>query len=122
LIWNGFGEVAWAKAALPEVLRRYTRGKPEPSQNIDESGWAIVNKDEKTGKSIGTFEFVSIDDKWGEKGYRQKLFQQSMQYMTEYLSVEKWLTRSFDWASLGEVVVVDVSRSMLPHCSYHSFI
>jgi RimJ/RimL family protein N-acetyltransferase len=116
MIWNSFGEVAWAKAALPEVLRRYSHGKSEPPQSIDNSGWAFVNKDEKTGRTIGTFEFISTDDRWGERGYRKKLFQQSMEYMTEYLSVEKWLARAFDWAGLGEeVVVVDVSRFLFPY-------
>ena len=113
-------EVTPACTKLPAALRMYSQGKDQPAQELHETAFAVEFK-EQLGEGGSFWDFIENDGEGDRKGYRTKQFSEAMQVVHQVtpLHTTKLISDGFDWASLGEGTVVDVSR---PFLSPRSFI
>lgn len=103
-----------AMSVMPETLRRYTAGKPALTQNVDETAFAVLNKD---GGPFGSFqtswELLENDGEGERKGWRQRNFAVFMRYVNDIFQFEKIIEEGYDWAAAGNIRVIDVSLTII---------
>lgn len=99
---------------LNEALERYSRGKPELSQDMHETAFALYHQEETFGKFTNSWEFIENDGVGERKGWRQRNFVQFMNYIKEIFQLEKTMLNVYDWKAAGASTVVDVSRKLSP--------
>lgn len=97
----------------PESLRQYSLGKENLSEEITESGFAVADID-RTGHPTSYWEYLKHTPEGKPDGFRAKRFAEAMGMaaVASGISPQSVVKLGFDWASLGEVTVVDVS---FPH-------
>lgn len=98
----------------PESLRKYSAGKERPSEEVLESGFAIADID-KTGHRITFWDYIQHTPEGKPEGFRAKRFAEAMQAtaMASATNPDEVVKRGFDWDTLGQATVVDVSRPKL---------
>jgi hypothetical protein len=98
-----------ATVYVPQSLQRFSAGKNKASEDIMQSGFAISDFDH-TGRPTSLWEFLDRTPEAKPEGYRVKRFSEAMQVVAAnsvYKTEE--ILATFDWQSLGEATVVDVS-------------
>ena len=94
---------------LPDALRKFSLGKDIPSQELNETPFALAFGDRvESGKF---WDFIRRDGEGSEKGFRLRRFAQAMRVarISSAMDFQGLLTTGFNWESLGEGTVVDVS-------------
>lgn len=94
----------------PEALRKYSAGRKTLSEEVTESGFSVANVD-KLDRPESFWEYVDRDVDGKPKGYRAQEFSNAMQAAASAsaIKMEDVLRTAYDWGSLGEATVVDVS-------------
>lgn len=110
MIAHNAEEVRISDYYFPEALRRFSLGKPTLSQEIYESGWGVADVD-KTGKLVSYWDYLKGQPEGKPAGFREKRFAEAMQAAAAVagVGVHEYLRDHYDWASLGEAKVIDVS-------------
>ena len=94
---------------LPEALRKFSMGKGTASEELDEAAFGLGHLDEH-GKPMTMWEFLQNDGEGDKKGYRMLRFAEAMQVSSKASKLNFGrIEGGFDWASLGDATVVDVS-------------
>jgi hypothetical protein len=111
-IAHNLEEVEPACGKLPEALRKFSMGKQEATEELEETPFGLGHLDEH-GKPVTLWEFMQNDGEGDKKGYRMRRFAEAMQVASKASNLNfETVGRGFDWASLGEATVVDVSFSL----------
>lgn len=98
---------------LNEALDRYSRGKPELTQEMSETAFALLHSGgELSGKHRNSWDFLENDGIGEKKGWRQKSFVEFMSYIKEIFQLEGVVLDAFDWKAAGNTTLVDVSRTL----------
>jgi hypothetical protein len=110
MIAHNAEEVRISDYYFPESLRRFSLGKPTLSQEINESGWGVADVD-KTGKLVSYWDYLKGQPEGKPEGFREQRFAEAMQAGAAVagVGVNEYLKDNYDWASLGEAKVIDVS-------------
>ena len=103
-------EVRRASLETPLSLQKFSVGKVEPSQEVIEAGLSLADLG-KTGKP------QSLWDYFEQNPFAAKLFSEAMQVASKFsfLRIEDVLQAGFDWASLRQATVIDVSFTIFYH-------
>ncbi|EMR64683.1 hypothetical protein MGN70_008603 [Eutypa lata] len=97
---------------LNEALDRYSRGKPELTQEMSETAFALLHSGgELSGKHRNSWDFLENDGIGEKKGWRQKSFVEFMSYIKEIFQLEGVVLDAFDWKAAGNTTLVDVGGS-----------
>lgn len=104
---------------LPEALRKYSQGKSHLTKNMKETAFKLCHSGGTWGDFENSWSFIEDDGvAEGEvgyekrsKGWRQRSFVKFMVYIRELFKTEHLVLNALDWASVGDVTVVDVSHS-----------
>jgi hypothetical protein len=111
-IAHNMEEVEPACGKLPEALRRFSMGKQEATEELEETAFGLEHLDEH-GKPVTLWEFMQNEGDGDKRGYRMPRFAEAMQVASRASNMNLETVRGgFDWASLGETTVVDVSFSL----------
>lgn len=95
---------------LNEALDRYSRGKPELTQEMNETSFALLHSGGKlSGTHRNSWDFLENDGFGDKKGWRQKRFVEFMSYIKEIFQLEGVVVDALDWKAAGNVKLVDVS-------------
>lgn len=99
-------EMRQATTYTPEALRRFSIGREQPSQELEESGFAVADV-KHSGRRTTFFDYLSADEA------KAKSFAQGMQAVAvaSVTGNAETITSRYDWASLGTATVVDVGGS-----------
>jgi hypothetical protein len=116
MISHNIEEVRISDYYFPESLRRFSVGKPILSQEIHESGWGVADID-KTGKLQSFWDYLERQPEGKPEGFRANRFAEAMQIAAAAsgFSMTDYLRDHYDWASLGEAKVIDVSFQCVDH-------
>jgi len=103
-------EIRRAGLETPLSLQKFSSGKTEPSQEVLEAGLSLADLGQ-TGKP------QSIWDYFEQNSFAAKRFSEAMQVASKFsfLRIEDVLQAGFDWASLGQATVIDVSFTIFCH-------
>lgn len=103
-----------ATTHIVESIEKYTLGKDKESEDVLESGFALANVD-RLDKPESFWDYLNRAEEGKPKGYRAQKFAEAMQCAaaTSAVKSEESLRLGYDWGSLGEVTVVDVSSCSL---------
>ncbi|PGH07096.1 hypothetical protein AJ79_06374 [Helicocarpus griseus UAMH5409] len=96
---------------MNEALQRYSRGKTELTQEMNESSFALFHSSGIYGKYNNSWELLENDGAGEKKGWRAKNFVEFMRYVKEIFHLEEIVLQSHDWKAAGDVTVVDVGGS-----------
>ncbi|ORY63330.1 O-methyltransferase-domain-containing protein [Pseudomassariella vexata] len=96
---------------MNEALRRYSQGKPELTQKMDESSFALFHAGGQFGKHGNSWDMLENDGDGEKQGWRQKNFVEFMRYVKEIFHLEGVVLDAHDWKSVGKATVVDVGGS-----------
>lgn len=102
-------ESHYACTRLPDALRKYSLGMDTLAQEPYETPFALAFGDRvESGKF---WDFLRDDGEGPEKGFRLRRFAQAMRVarISSAVDFKGLLTGGFDFESLGEGTVVDVS-------------
>ena len=91
---------------LHEALQRYSRGKPELTQDQKESAFALLHSGGAYSGHTNYFEYQESGDGWRSKSYTK-----FMGYLKEIFHMENLVLDLKDWKAVGKASVVDVSTS-----------
>jgi hypothetical protein len=92
-----------------ESLRKYSAGKSKFTEEVLESGFSIADID-RTGHPVDYWAYAKVTPEGKPAGFREKRFAEAMQAAAGGSSAPTELLRdNFDWASLEEGTVIDVS-------------
>lgn len=98
---------------LNHALDRYSRGRAELTQKLDETSFALFHSGgvfgEKYKVSWDYLEKDGDDEGPRKRGWRQREFADFMRYIKEIFRLEELIVDCFDWEGAGELRVVDVS-------------
>jgi hypothetical protein len=94
---------------LNEALRRYSAGKPKPSQDMSETSFALFHAGGQFGNFQNSWERLENDGKGAKQGWRQRNFVELMKCLKELFHLEDVVLNSYDWPAEGRFTVVDVS-------------
>jgi hypothetical protein len=94
---------------LNEALARYSKNKPELTQEVTESAFALFHKNGPYGSYTTSWELLENDGEGERKGWRQRNFVEFMRYVKEIFRLEDTVLDCYDWAGAGNAMVVDVS-------------
>jgi hypothetical protein len=95
---------------LNEALDRYSRGRSELTQEMNETSFALFHSGGTFGgKHRNSWDFLENDGVGETRGWRQKHFAEFMRYVKEIFRLEDVVKNALDWKSMGEATVVDVS-------------
>lgn len=100
---------------LNEALRRYNVGKPELSQDVSESAFALFHAGGQFGGYKNTWEMIENDGQGERKGWRQRNFVEFMGYLKDLFQLEGVVLNYTGWPTEGKVTVADVSRPPALH-------
>ncbi|CAI4214100.1 unnamed protein product [Parascedosporium putredinis] len=95
---------------LNEALARYSKSKPELTQEVTESAFALFHKSGIYGNFDTSWELIENDGEGERKGWRQRNFVEFMKYVKEIFRLEETVSDSFDWAGAGDAMVVDTRK------------
>jgi hypothetical protein len=108
-IAHNMEEVEPACGKLPEALKKFSMGKLEATEEVDETPFGLSHLDEK-GKPMTFWQFIQSDGQGDNKGYREPRFAEAMQIASRASNPNsETVGQGFDWADLGKATVVDVS-------------
>ncbi|OTA94552.1 hypothetical protein M434DRAFT_10624 [Hypoxylon sp. CO27-5] len=96
---------------LNEALNRYSRGKPELTQNMNETAFALFHKGGQFGGYENSWDLLENDGEGEKKGWRQRNFVEFMRYIKEIFHMEELVLHAHDWKAVGKATVVDVGGS-----------
>ncbi|KAI5919442.1 sterigmatocystin 8-O-methyltransferase [Camillea tinctor] len=97
---------------MHEALNKYSKGKPELTQEMTETAFALFHRTGALGKKYdNSWDLLENDGEGEEKGWRQRNFVEFMRYVKEIFHLEEIVLDSNDWAAMGEGTVVDVGGS-----------
>ncbi|KAI1661581.1 S-adenosyl-L-methionine-dependent methyltransferase [Daldinia decipiens] len=96
---------------MPEALRKYSRGKPALTQDMDETSFALLYSGGKLGNHKTSWDLLENDGEGENKGWRQRDFVSFMAYIKEIFHLEGVLLDAYDWKAVGKASVVDVGGS-----------
>lgn len=96
---------------MNEALERYSRGKPNLTQKMDESSFALFHSGGQFGKHGNSWDLLENDGVGEKQGWRQKNFVEFMRYIKEIFHLEGVVLDAHDWKSIGKATVVDVGGS-----------
>ena len=94
---------------MQEALARYSCGKPELTQNMDESSFPLLHKTGTYGSYNSSWQFIENDGVGEQKGWRQRKFVEFMRYIKGLFHLEEIVLGAQDWVKAGKATVVDVS-------------
>ena len=99
----------------PEAFRKYSAGKDKETEDILESGFAVADHD-RLGQPSNLWQYLDREVEGKPKGFRTQTFAQAMQTAASAsaIRVEDVLLTGYDWESLGEATVIDVSPPRQP--------
>jgi 6-hydroxytryprostatin B O-methyltransferase len=100
---HNLGEILPASSRLPDAIERYGDSQ-DPTEVALSIAWNLE-------KGKGLFDWFKNDGEGPNKGWRARQFAQSMAAMDGGGHDIRYTTEGFDWGSLGEATVVDVSIS-----------
>jgi hypothetical protein len=105
-------ELRPAALYFPESLRKFNAGREESSEEVVESAFSLADVD-RTGHPTTFWDYLKHDPEGKPEGFRAKRFAEAMQTasLASAASRDDVVKLGFDWASLGEATVVDVSLS-----------
>lgn len=94
----------------PEAFRRFSAGRDEPTEEMLESGFAVADCD-RLGRPSSFWEFLEREVEGRPDGFRVQTFARSMQAGASASNIKDGdvLLRGYDWSSLGEATIIDVS-------------
>ncbi|PKS12521.1 hypothetical protein jhhlp_000728 [Lomentospora prolificans] len=92
---------------LNEALARYSKNKPELTQEVTESAFALFHKSGIYGDFNTSWELLENDGEGERKGWRQRNFVEFMKYVKEIFRLEDTVLDCYDWAGAGDAMVVD---------------
>ena len=100
---------------VPEALRLYS-GNGKLTEEITESGLSLADLD-KTGSPTTFWDYLKHYQKGEEEGFRATRFAGAMRMAagSSTISVQDVVKDGFDWKSVGDATIVDVS--IHPLCS-----
>ncbi|KAI1212480.1 sterigmatocystin 8-O-methyltransferase [Annulohypoxylon truncatum] len=96
---------------LNEALDRFSRGKPELTQNINETSFALFHSGGQFGKHGNSWDLLENDGAGDKQGWRQRNFVEFMRYIKEIFHLEGVVLDAHDWKAAGKATVVDVGGS-----------
>lgn len=110
MIAHNAEEVRISDYFVPESLRRFSLGKPTLTQEINESGWGVADID-KSGKLVPYWDYLKGRQEGKPEGFREKRFAEAMQAAAAVagFGIDEYMKDNYDWTSLGEAKVIDVS-------------
>ncbi|KAF2684048.1 sterigmatocystin 8-O-methyltransferase [Lentithecium fluviatile CBS 122367] len=91
---------------LHEALQRYSRGKPELTQEQRESAFALLHSGGMYSGHTNYFEYQESGDGWRSRSYTK-----FMGYLKEIFHMENLVLDLKDWKAVGKASVVDVGGS-----------
>jgi hypothetical protein len=109
LIGHNTDTVGAAMVKQAEAIEKWGES-PEPSEA------AIMIAFGLRGKHKTFWEFMETDGEGEKKGWRARRFGEAMRSLSTESSVATFVHAVFDWESLGEAIVVDVSSSASCNC------
>jgi hypothetical protein len=94
---------------LPEVLRRYSQGKPELTKDMKETAFKLCHSGGAWGDYENSWDFIEKDGEGEKKGWRQRNFVKFMAYIKDLFHTESIVLDAVDWKAAGDATVVEVS-------------
>lgn len=96
---------------LNEALRRYSRGKPQLTQKMEETSFALYQAGGQFGGFRNSWDMLENDGEGERKGWRQRNFVEFMEYLKDLFHLEGVVLNYAGWPSEGKATVVDVSAT-----------
>ncbi|KAK0637900.1 O-methyltransferase gsfB [Lasiodiplodia hormozganensis] len=96
---------------LNEALERYNRGKPELTQDMSQTAFALFHSGGIYGQHANSWDLLEKDGEGEKKGWRSRNFVEFMRYVKEIFHLEGVVLDAHDWKSVGKAKVVDVGGS-----------
>ncbi|KAI0386266.1 sterigmatocystin 8-O-methyltransferase [Hypomontagnella monticulosa] len=96
---------------MNEALNRYSRGKPDLTQDMNETSFALFHSGGQFGKHGNSWDLLENDGAGEKQGFRQRNFVEFMRYLKEIFHLEGVLLDAHDWKTAGKATVVDVGGS-----------
>lgn len=95
---------------MHKALERYSHGKPELPQRMDQTAFALLHSSGTFGgKYENCWDMLENDGEGERKGWRQRNFVTFMEYVKEIFMLEGVVADAYDWEAAGDISVVDVS-------------
>jgi hypothetical protein len=109
-IGHNLEEVTPAAMKLPDALRKFSMGKATPAQELEETAFSLAFSS-KTSLAANFWDSLSHKVDGKSQADRASRFAEAMQVVhgTSAFDFPRLLKSGFDWESLGEGTVVDVS-------------
>ncbi|TGJ81935.1 hypothetical protein E0Z10_g6821 [Xylaria hypoxylon] len=98
--------------AMSSALEKYSKGKPELTQDMSETAFALFHSTGPLGKKhTNSWEYLENDGEGDRRGWRQAKFVEFMKYLKDIFHLEGIVLDSYDWQAAGKSTVVDVGGS-----------
>lgn len=99
---------------MHEALEKYSRGKTELPNTVEETAFALLHKSGTFGGVFqNSWQQLEEDGEGEKKGWRQRNFVTFMNYVKDIFGLEGVIADAHDWKAAGNISVVDVSAILL---------
>lgn len=102
-------DAATPMTVMTQALEKHAVGKDELEEKIEETAFSMLHTGGMFGDHKNSWEYIEQDGLGDRKGWRQRNFTQFMGYLKDLFRYEDIIEASFEWASAGDIKVVDVS-------------
>ena len=99
--------------AMNRAIELYSRGQAELAKGVDKTAFGVHQSGGTIGNYTSSWDFIENDGDGPRKGWRQRNFAEFMRYIKDIFHLDSVLVQSFDWKSVGNGIIVDVSTQFL---------
>ncbi|KAK2051224.1 O-methyltransferase [Colletotrichum caudatum] len=97
---------------LNEALERYSAGKPDLTDKMEETAFALLHKGGQFGgRHVNSWDFLENHGEGERRGWRQKYFVEFMTFVKDIFHLDDIVLKATDWKAAGKAKVVDVGGS-----------
>ncbi|KAK2037228.1 O-methyltransferase [Colletotrichum somersetense] len=97
---------------LNEALERYSAGKPDLTDKMEETAFALLHQGGQFGgRHVNSWDFLENHGESERRGWRQKYFVEFMTFIKDIFRLEGIVLKATDWKAAGKAKVVDVGGS-----------
>ncbi|KAK2002954.1 O-methyltransferase [Colletotrichum falcatum] len=97
---------------LNEALERYSAGKPDLTDKMEETAFALLHQGGQFGgRHANSWDFLENHGEGERRGWRQKHFVEFMTFIKDIFRLEGIVLKATDWKAAGKAKVVDVGGS-----------
>ncbi|KAI0912396.1 sterigmatocystin 8-O-methyltransferase [Ustulina deusta] len=98
--------------AMTSALEKYSKGKAELTQDLNETAFALFHSTGPFGKKYtNSWEYLENDGEGEMRGWRQAKFVEFMKYIREIFHLEGVVLDAYNWQGAGKATVIDVGGS-----------